>query len=68
MVHICTIVPISKSVGANRILPGVSIPYPTGNPKLTLEEERALQLSIIESALEALTTKVDDQKVFDSYL
>jgi len=37
-VHICTIVPISKTVGANRIVPAVAIPHPLGNqscPKKT---------------------------------
>ncbi len=30
-VHVCTIIPISQTVGANRIVPAVAIPYPTGN-------------------------------------
>ncbi len=35
----CTIVPISLSIGANRIVPTVSIPYPLGNPELDAEVE-----------------------------
>ena len=30
-VHICTIVPISRTVGANRIVPAIAIPHPLGN-------------------------------------
>lgn len=65
VVHMCTIVPISKTVGANRILPTVAIPYPLGNPTLTAEGERSLRYSLVERALKALATEVDGQTVFD---
>ena len=32
VVHVATVVPISKTIGANRIIPGVGIPYPLGDP------------------------------------
>ncbi len=59
-----TIVPISQSVGANRIVPTVAIPYPLGNPKLTAEEEKQLRKELVEKALVALSTNVDEQTVF----
>lgn len=65
VVHICTVTPISLTVGANRIVPAIAIPHPLGNPALDKEEEKALRRSIIEKALKALTTEVDGQKVFD---
>lgn len=65
VVHICTVTPISLTVGANRIVPAVAIPHPLGNPALSKEEEKALRRSIVEKALTALTTEVDGQKVFD---
>ena len=65
VVHMCTIVPISKTVGANRILPTVAIPYPLGNPTLTAEGEKALRYSLVTRALKALVTEVDGQTVFD---
>jgi glycine/betaine/sarcosine/D-proline reductase family selenoprotein B len=40
VVHICTIVPISLTVGANRIVPAVAIPHPLGNPTLQSAEEK----------------------------
>ena len=65
VVHICTVVPISLTVGANRIVPAVAIPHPLGDPNLEFEEEQALRRKIVEKALEALQTDVDDQTVFE---
>ena len=63
-VHICTIVPISKTVGAIRIVPAVAIPYPLGDPTKSREEEKLLRRTIVEKALGAMETKVDGQRVF----
>ena len=65
VVHICTVTPISMTVGANRIVPAVAIPHPLGNPALDKEVEKKLRRGIVEKALEALTTEVDGQKVFE---
>ncbi|NYE57873.1 glycine reductase [Carboxydothermus ferrireducens DSM 11255] len=65
VVHMCTIVPISKTVGANRIVPTVAIPHPLGNPALPADEEKALRRKLVEKALKALTTEVEGQTVFD---
>ena len=40
VVHMCTITPISLTVGANRIVPAIAIPHPLGNPALSMEEEK----------------------------
>ena len=65
VVHMCTVVPISLTVGANRIVPTLAIPHPLGDPKLDKSEEYALRKKLVSKALEALTTEVDGQKVFD---
>lgn len=65
VVHICTVVPISLTVGANRIVPAVAIPYPLGNPNLEPVEEKKLRRKIVERALKALTTPVIEQTVFE---
>ena len=65
VVHICTIVPISQTVGANRIVPSVAIPYPLGDPSKTPEEEKVIRRSILEKALEALKTPIKEQTVFN---
>ena len=65
VVHICTVTPISMTVGANRIVPAIAIHHPLGNPALTMEEEKVIRRKIVETALEALETEVDDQTIFD---
>jgi betaine reductase len=63
-VHICTIVPISKTVGANRIIPAVAIPHPLGDPTKSEEQEKALRRALVEKALEAMQTRLEGQTVF----
>jgi len=65
VVHMCTVVPISLTVGANRIIPTIAIPHPLGNPALEPEEEKALRRGLVEKALKALTIEVDGQTVFE---
>ena len=62
--HICTIVPISKTVGANRIIPAVAIPHPLGDPTKSEEQEKDLRRTLVEKALEAMQTKLEGQTVF----
>ena len=64
VVHICTVTPISMTVGANRIIPAIAIPHPLGNPALTAADEKKLRRRLVEKALKALTTEVDGQTIF----
>ena len=63
--HICSIVPISRTVGATRIVPAIAIPHPLGDPSMDLEEERRLRRGLVEKALVALQTAVEGQRVFE---
>ena len=63
-VHVCTIIPISETVGANRILPSIAIPYPTGDPTLTRNEELLLRKKMMIKALNSLATNIDGQTIF----
>ena len=65
VVHMCTVVPISLTVGANRIVPTVAIPHPLGNPELDKEDEKKLRRTMVEHALGALQTEIDEQTVFE---
>ena len=65
MVHVATIVPISLTVGANRIVPAVAIPHPLGNPELSPDEEKKLRLNLVKKALRALQMEVEKQTVFE---
>jgi len=63
-VHVCTIVPISQTVGANRIVPAVAIPHPLGDPTKPLEEEKAIRRRLLLKALEALQADIEEQTIF----
>ncbi len=63
--HVCSIVPISRTVGATRIVPSVAIPHPLGDPARSPDEERALRRVLVERALRAVCTEVAEQTVFD---
>jgi len=65
VVHICTVTPISITVGANRIVPAIAIPHPLGNPKVSAAEEKEIRKKIVETSLQALTTPVDGQTIFE---
>ncbi len=65
VVHICTVTPISMTVGANRIVPAIAIPHPLGNPALSMEEEKVIRRQIVEKALTALETPVEGQTIFE---
>lgn len=65
VVHICTVTPISMTVGANRIVPAIAIPHPLGNPALTMAEEKVIRRRIVDRALEALQTEIEDQTIFE---
>jgi glycine reductase len=65
VVHICTVVPISLTVGANRIVPAVAIPHPLGDPTISGEEEYKVRKAIVEKALHALTVEITEQTVFE---
>ncbi len=63
--HVCSIVPISKTVGANRIVPSIAIPHPLGDPAKSEEEERALREALLEKALQAVEQTIEQQTVFE---
>lgn len=65
VVHMATVVPISLTIGANRIIPGVGIPYPLGDPHLGEEGSKKLRKAMVERALVALQTPVTEQTVFE---
>jgi len=52
-------------VGAPRIVPTRGIPYPTGDPSLDPEAERAWRRRLVERALEAVSTPVTSPTIFE---
>jgi len=65
VVHIATVIPISKTVGANRIIPAVAIPHPLGDPTLAKAKQKAMRRIMVEKSINALETPVDSQTVFE---
>ena len=63
-VHICSIVSISKTVGAHRIVPSMAIPLPLGDPAKSPAEELAIRHALVEKALEAQETEPSEQQVW----
>lgn len=59
-----TITTISESVGANRIVPTIAIPYPVGNPELGDKEDSQLREELVERAIRSLTTEVASPTIF----
>jgi len=64
VVHACSIVPISRTVGANRIVATIAIPHPFGDPTKSPEEEKKLRKELVQKTLKALATPIDQQRVF----
>lgn len=64
VVQMCNLIPVAITVGANKIVPTVSIPYPLGNPDLSEEEQWKLRYHRVGVALDALTEDIKEQTVF----
>jgi glycine reductase len=56
---------IAQMVGANRILHGVAITHPTGDPSRSPADELALRRRIVERAIEMLATDVEPRTVWE---
>lgn len=64
IVQMANLIPVAKTVGSNRIVPTISIPYPLGNPLTTKEEQWKLRYHRVGVALDSLTEEISEQKVF----
>lgn len=58
------LISVAKTVGANKIVPTISIPYPLGDPGTEKKEQWKLRYHRVGVALEALTIDVKEQTVF----
>lgn len=60
------LVSIAEQVGAPRIVPGRGIPYPSGDPNLSPDAERAWRRRLVERALDAIATVVEQPTIFEA--
>ena len=65
VVQIATIVQIMPTVGSNRIVPGVAIPHPVGEPAKGPEADKKARRELLMRALEAMTTSISEQTIFE---
>lgn len=64
VVVMCNLIDVAKTVGSNRMVPTVSVPYPLGDPQLSKEAEWALRYHRVGVALDSLATEIQDPTVF----
>ena len=64
VVLMCNLLPVAQTVGVNRMVPTISIPYPLGNPSTSKEEQHLLRRSRVEAALDALAKDIKKQTIF----
>ncbi len=62
--QLCNLIPVAKSVGANKMVPTISIPYPLGDPSTPKDQQYKLRYHRVKVALEALSADVSEQTVF----
>lgn len=62
---ISALAPVALELGANRVVRGVKIPHPCGDPTLDPARDRTLRTSIVRGALRALATPLDKASLFE---
>ena len=65
MAYITALDALGKSVGANRIIRGRAIVNVVGDPTLRPEDERQFRRDLVQKALKALTTPVQEPTIVD---
>ena len=64
-VQISTMTPIAMMVGSNRVIPGAGIIHPVGNADLDPPEEKRLRRAIVEMALKAIQSDLEEPTLFE---
>ena len=63
-VQISALPTIPRRMGVNRIVEGVGIPHPLGDPKLPREAELRQRIRILETVIAAFETEVTGPTIF----
>lgn len=64
VVVMANLIDVAKTVGSNRMVQTVSVPYPLGDPEMSPEAEWQLRSCRVEAALDSLTVDITEPKVF----
>ena len=62
--HITTMATMAKQIGSNRIVTGIKIPHPCGDPNLPTEDDLTLRREIVKCALHSLQTEISSPTIF----
>lgn len=62
--QMANLIPVAKTVGVNRLVPTISIPYPLGDPATPKEEQFKLRYHRVGVALDALTADIKEPQLF----
>ena len=65
IVQMANLIPVAKTVGVNRLVPTISIPYPLGDPGTPKEEQLKLRRHRVGVALDALTSDIAEPTCFE---
>ena len=57
--------PVALELGANRVVRGVKIPHPCGDPTADPATDHAVRLRIVRAALDALARDVTSPTIFE---
>ena len=55
---------LSKQTGASRVVAGIKVPDPCGDPDMPEESDRALRRELIKCSINALQTDVSEPTIF----
>lgn len=64
IVQMANLIPVAKTVGVNRLVPTISIPYPLGDPATPPQEQFQLRYHRVGVALDALAADIKEPQVF----
>jgi glycine reductase len=56
--------PVALELGANRVVRGVKIPHPLGDPTADPERDAAIRKDIVSRALIALASRIEQPTIF----
>ena len=64
VVVMCNLIDVAKTVGSNRMVQTVSVPYPLCDPQMSKEAEWTLRYHRVGVALDSLAVELSEPKVF----
>ena len=64
VVVMCNLIDVAKTVGSNRMVQTVSVPYPLGDPQMSPEAEWNLRYHRVGVARDSQAAEISEPKIF----